>query len=148
MSFKVCTWKSEPTHHVEYSPLKTGNKFVTLRTETKIVREPVLAGKHKGKYRNREIQKDLLDVKYPGYSITPETKLARDREMYWLVVNHTDKWAKTCEKTRFKEFYSEGRASQKPKGDKGVMPSNLAYNPEEDKRQAGKNKERAKRNKG
>lgn len=145
MSFKVCTWKAEPTHRVEYSPLKTGNKFVKLRTDVKVVREPVLSGQHKGKYRNREIKKDVLEVQYPGYTVTVEEKLARDRELYWLVVNHTDKWAKTCEKARFKEFYSEGGASKKPQGDKDVMPSELARNPEADKRQMAKNKERAKR---
>ena len=147
MKFKKCVWKANPTEDVEYAPLQAGNKFVTVRTEVKTFREPIYAGSEKGKWKNKPYKRDFLDIKYPHYDLNVDEKLAQDREDYYLVVNQTRKRAYAVLKSRFKEFYSEGAGKHKKvKGDDGLIPDHSRKtNPEEHKRQVGKNKETRKR---
>ena len=147
MKFKKCVWKAEPTDNVEYGELQTGSKFVSVKTETKIVREPIYAGTDKGKYINKKYNRDFLDIRYPNYDVNTDRKLAEDRNLYYLVVNHTQKTAKAVEKKRFKEFYSEGTGQHKKvKGDGGLMPDQgRESNPEAHARQVAKNKAKANR---
>ena len=145
MSFKKCTWKAEPTHDVEYDDLKTGNRFVTLETKEKTVREIVQEkGPSYGRYKNTVYKKDFLNVEYPGKDVNEITVLAKEKEKYFLVVNHTLGRANPVLKEKFEEFYTPSSSAKPGKGDKGILPGKpRGPNPHQNKKQKAKNKELA-----
>ena len=155
--FKKCTWKASPSDDCEYSPLNTSSKFVTLETKKRTVRELAPKKKPKGTepgylaekgYRDIDHVKELLHVKYPDYDVNTDTILAREREQYWLVVNHTTKSAKAVLKSIFPKFYSEGQSFQKKvKGDSGVDPHTGKQHKERIKKHKAKQKDIEKRHK-
>ena len=134
MAFKKCIWKNGPNDNVEYEELKTGNKFVTLKTIKKVKREIVQAkGPDYGKYQDVTLKKDLLVVQYPHEDITSLEVKANEKDKYYLVVNHTAKWARPILKSLFHHTYTKGSNHHtKVQGDSGMLPGDGRTDPDKD----------------
>ena len=146
LEWKKCQWKSALGNDVEYSDLKTGSKFVSLRKEGGMVKELVSKpGDLQAKFQMKDRSREILDISYPGYDVNVNSKPAAEKDKYYLVVDHTRKTAAPVEKVHFHEFYADVKGGGKPKGDKNVSQSDHSSNPDEDKKQKGKNKELEKR---
>ena len=143
LSFQKAILKSSPTENIEFCNLKTGNKFVQVKVEKKTVRVKDDKSRIVGRYINQTLEKELLGVSYPQMDVNVIWIPAQERNQYFLVVNHTLKRANPVLKSKFDEFYT--RTSGKAKGDAGLIAGRQGTNPEENKRQKGKNKEMEKR---
>ena len=125
MEFKRCIWKNGPTDKVEYSELKTGSRFVSLRSDKEVEKKTILTqGPDYGKTQDITKVRDILVIQYPHEDVQSFEVKANKRQDYWLVVNHTKKTARPVLKVNFDRFYSKG-VGGKVQGDRGVMPPEM-----------------------
>ena len=147
MTFKQCICKKMPNNHMEYSDLKAGNKFVTVKEHSKVVNQLVTDKDGFRGYKKVPLVRAEFIISYPGHKGPVDVKPEKYKERYFLVVDHTRKAAYAVERKTFAVAYSTDIPTGSKKAIKGdnSLDKGSALDPRKDDERAADNEKKAKR---